>query len=123
MNEDVLVPFAVFGSLVAVVWVVRAYSARTARDVQETIRRAMDGGQQLTPDLIKALGAPRRQRGGDLRWGIIWLAIGLGFAGFGGAMGNFAEEALYAFLGISAFPVFIGLALIAIHYTLSGKSE
>lgn len=123
MNEDVIVPIAVFASLVAVVWVVRAYSARTARDVQETIRRAMDGGQQLTPELIKALGAPRRQRGGDLRWGIVWLALGLGFAAFGGAMGNFAEEALFAITGVAAFPVFIGLALIAIHFTLSGKNE
>jgi len=123
MNEGVLVPAVVFGSVVGIIWLVQAYGARKARDVQETIRKAMEGGQQLTPELIKALGAPRRQRGGDLRSGIIWLAMGLGLAGFGVALGYFAEEARYVFLGIAAFPGFIGMALIAIHFALSGKSE
>lgn len=123
MGEEVLVPAVVFGTGLGIVWLVQYFASVRAKEVQETIRRAMESGQQLTPDVIRALGAPRRQKGGDLRWGVVWLAVGLGFASFGLAMGYFAPEAMYPIVGVAAVPAFIGLALIAVHYLISGKSD
>ena len=50
----------------------------------------------------------------DLRTGIIWLGVAVGFAAMGVALGFEEPEALFPMLACAAFPVFIGLAFIVL---------
>ena len=91
------------------------YKSRS--DLQQTIRLALDKGNELSPELIDRLGhpAPAKKapaKNKDLRLGIMWLAVALAFAIFGQAIP--AEEANAILLGIAAFPLFIGLAYLLI---------
>jgi hypothetical protein len=57
---------------------------------------------------------PQPSSSRDLRTGIIWLGIGLGLGAFGFAL-NFEEpDATMPLVALAAFPVFIGLAFVAL---------
>ncbi len=86
------------------------YKSRS--DLQQTIRLALDKGNELSPELIDRLGHPAPAKNKDLRLGIMWLAVALAFAIF--SQGIPAEEANAILLGIAAFPLFIGLAYLLI---------
>lgn len=125
MGPDILAPITVFGSIVLIVWIVFHFGAKNRREVLETVRAAAQSGTQLTPDVIKALGMPRRAEGRDIRWGIVLLAIAgafmaLGFA-IAGAEGDF--EVMYVMSGVAAFPGFVGIALIAMGILFRDKSD
>ena len=47
--------FAVFGTITAIVFGPQVLKYREKRDMQETIRHAVDKGQQLPPELIDAM--------------------------------------------------------------------
>ncbi len=111
MNElwipmaGILAPAVVVG---LIIWL--RYKGRN--DTQQTIRMAIDKGQELTPELIDRLGHPKPAKNRDMRLGVIWLAVA-------GALGIFSqvvpeEEANTILLGIAAFPLFIGLAYVII---------
>lgn len=87
------------------------YKAR--REMQDTIRLAMDKGQELSPELIDRLGHPKAPRDKDLRLGVIWLAVAIGFAML--SFGIPEEEATGPMLGVAAFPGAIGIAYLILH--------
>lgn len=114
IGPEIMAPLTVFGSVVAIVWIVQAYVSRNRRAVLETIRSAIDKGVELSPETIRALGMPRRDRHGDLKWGVIWLAVAAAFMTLGWSI-SLAEadhEALQVMLGVASFPGFVGIALI-----------
>ena len=86
----------------------------------ETLRIAIEKGQPLPSEVIDAMSSnvrspammPSPHR--DLRAGIIWTGIGVGFAAFGAALSFNEPDALLPMLGLAAFPVFIGAAFIAL---------
>ena len=82
------------------------------QDTQQTIRLAIDKGQELTPELIDRLGHPKPAKNRDMRLGIIWLAVAGALAIFGQAVPD--EEANTILLGVAAFPLFIGAAYLII---------
>ena len=119
--------FAVFGSITAIIVGPTWLKSREKREVQETVRRAIDKGQDLPPEVIDAMtrevskNLPSRSR--DVRRGIIWLAVGIGLAAFGVINdmsswngddwgGNFGD----GMLGVAAIPITIGLAFIALSF-------
>lgn len=125
----ILIVCAVFASIVAIVLGPGYLKSRERKEVQETVRRAIDKGQDLPPEVIDALSKditknlPSRSR--DLRRGVIWLAVGLGLGAF-----SLINEATFArsgwsgedfpfgggLLGISAIPAIIGLAFIVLSF-------
>jgi len=119
--------FAVFGSITAIVFGPQVLKYREKRDMQETIRHAVDKGQQLPPELIDVMtkdvqkSLPSRTK--DIRRGVIWLASGIGIAAFsvvselGGKFNNNLDSGL---LGISCIPVTIGLAFIVLSFFNKG---
>jgi len=86
------------------------------KEMQATLRSAIDKGQPLPPEVIDALSkenikAPTTAAR-DLRVGVILLAVSLGIALFG-YMVSFAEmDAFYPIAGSAAVPGMIGLAFI-----------
>ncbi|HYC98738.1 DUF6249 domain-containing protein [Brevundimonas sp.] len=116
--------FAVFGTITAIIVGPTYLKSREKREMQTTIRHAIDKGQDLPPDLIDAMTKdvasklPSRTR--DLRRGVIWLAVGIGIAAFGTVSemgGNHWNEGFdNGLLGIACIPVTIGLAFIVLSF-------
>lgn len=112
--ESVLVPLfgtmMIFGIVAVSVW----GATEAKKQANETVRRAIDAGQQLDSEAISAIGKPVRSAAQDLRGGIVLvsLAVGLILAGlmaggvFGGGwddeagMGFFIAAAIVGAIGV-----------------------
>jgi hypothetical protein len=114
MDESIFIPITAFAMVVAIVWVVQAYVSRNRSVFMETVRSAIDKGVQLSPETIKALGAPKSNKHGDIKWGTIWVAVALAFITLGWSIQSVEpdEEVFRVMAGVAAFPGFVGLALL-----------
>ena len=128
---DVLIVGTIFASLVAIIVGPSWLKSRDRREVQQTVRAAIEKGQPLPPEVIDSLSKeatrnlPSRSR--DLRQGVIWLAIGIGLAAFGtisemswGGDGWDGPD-FGGIVGIAAIPATIGLALIVLSFFNKNK--
>lgn len=125
--------FAVFGSITAIIVGPTYFKSRERREMQATVRAAIDKGQPLPPEVIDALSTeatkniPSRSR--DIRRGIIWLAVGIGMAAFSlindlrgfGDDWNDGPNFDGGLLGLAAIPVTIGLAFIVLSFFNKNK--
>lgn len=122
MEESIVifVVFAVFGSLVAIVVGPGLIKARERREVQLTVRTALDKGQPLPPEVIETLTRDIAQnlssRTKDLRRGVLTLAAAAGIALLGYAIGMEEDKTLYPMLGVAAIPAMIGLAFVVLSF-------
>jgi hypothetical protein len=114
MGPEIAAPLTVFGAVVAIVWVAMAYGSRNRGSFYETVRAAIERGTELTPETVRALGAPRSSQYSDIKWGLIWIAVAAACFTFGWSVSAFEpdEDVFRAFLGIGSFPLFVGLALL-----------
>lgn len=122
----ILIVLIIFSAITAIIFGPSYLKSREKREIQETVRHAIDKGQQLPAELIDAMTRdvasklPSRTR--DLRRGVIWLAVGLGIAAFsllsdmGWDNGNDWHEIGNGLLGIAAIPTTIGLAFIVLSF-------
>lgn len=110
----------VFCGMIAAIFIVpRYFKYRERERMQDTIRAAIEKGQQLPPEVLDAMTRdvrPASSRARDVRVGVIWLAIAAAIAGFGAFIGYYAEEAVPPFLGIACIPGAIGLAFIILSF-------
>lgn len=87
------------------------YSSRTKRSLHSAVEKALEKGEKLTPELLKTLQTPNRGKFGDLRKGILWLAVGSALALVGILNpGGHIHNSIY----FGLFPIFIGLGYIVI---------
>ena len=121
----ILIVAIIFSAITAIIFGPSYLKSREKREVQQTVRHAIDKGQDLPPELIDAMTRdvasklPSRTR--DLRRGVIWLAVGIGFAAFSylsnlGWSDHDMQEATGAMFGLAAIPVTIGLAFIVLSF-------
>ena len=79
---SVTLPFVLAGVIVGLV---TYYQFRKRREVQETIRLAIEKGQELPTEFLETItrpkDPPRKDR--DLRRGVVLVAVGLGIAALG----------------------------------------
>lgn len=120
--------FAVFGTITAIIVGPTYFKTRERRDMQKTVRAAIDKGQPLPPEVIEALSneaaraVPSRSR--DIRRGVIWVAVGLGIAAFSvvseinGSSWSGPDNGL---LGVATIPFIIGLAYIVLSFFNKNK--
>ena len=120
MGVEVIVPVALFSMIAAIVLVPTWFKARERRDLQETVRHALDKGQELPVELVESIARSTRKPPAtahtDLRTGVIWLAIAAGIATFGVVVGYDEGEALHPLLGLASIPGFLGLAFIVLSF-------
>lgn len=115
---EILIPISFFAMIAALVIVPRYFRSLERQKMADTLRVAMEKGQPLPTEAIDAMSSNVRSPGlppspqRDLRTGIIWMGVGVGFAALGLAISFEEPDALYPLLGIAAFPTFIGLAFI-----------
>ncbi len=105
-----MIPISMFIGLTVVLSLFVWFRFRIRNDTQSTIRTAIEKGQELSPEVIDRLGHPRPHKDRDLRLALIWMALAVGLAVFGFAMGDFEREAQRVFMGIAAFPFSLGVA-------------
>ncbi|GAB4138462.1 MAG: hypothetical protein Tsb0016_04460 [Sphingomonadales bacterium] len=104
----ILVPFIVFASTASTVIAYFLFRHRNHVAVQQTLQKAIDGGQALTPEMVQALGvhaAPTPLA--DLRRAVLFIGFGAGAAIFSQFFPD--AEASRAILGVAAFPIMLGI--------------
>lgn len=125
--EAIFIIGIIFGSISAIIIVPFWLRSQERMRVQETLRAAIESGQAMPTEVmenaarnisIRPMPSPSR----DLRTGIIWLGVGLGFVAMGVALGYEEPEATIPMIACAAFPVFIGLAFIALALINRSKS-
>ncbi|ODT63189.1 MAG: hypothetical protein ABS77_04690 [Phenylobacterium sp. SCN 69-14] len=110
--------------ITAIVIVPRYLKSLERQRLQDTLRASIEKGAELPPEVVQALTSdakPPPSPYRDLRAGIIWLGVAVGFAALGFAVSFEEPDALYPLLGVAAFPGFIGLALVALSFISRGK--
>lgn len=116
------IPIAFFGMIAAIVIVPTYLKSKERKEMQATLRSAIEKGQPLPTDVIEALSkdnikAPA-SASRDLRVGVILLAVSIGVALFGYAfnfVGGFEEsKAVAPIIGMAAIPGMVGLAFIVL---------
>lgn len=129
MNEDIIVPIALFAMIAAIVLVPGWLRSREKERLHETLRIAYEKGQPIPPEMIEALqmdkgrSLPAPER--DLRRGIILLCLAAAIAVFGMLLGNIPEtqgHATWPMMGIATFPGFIGLGYLAFWFASRSKT-
>lgn len=86
---------------------------KAKRDSQETIRVAMEKGQQLSPELFERLTNPPVPPNRDLRRGIVNVGLAIGFVLFGYI---FPEDDLFGIMSaVAMFPLLLGIAFLLLH--------
>ena len=122
--EGILIPLGFFAMITAIVIVPRYLKSLERQRLQDTLRASIETGAELPPEVVQALTSdakPPPSPYRDLRAGIIWLGVAVGFAALGFAVSFEEPDALYPLLGVAAFPGFIGLALVALSFISRGK--
>ncbi|HYC74562.1 MAG TPA: DUF6249 domain-containing protein [Brevundimonas sp.] len=121
----ILIVAIVFSAITAIIFGPSYLKSRERREIQTTVRHAIDKGQELPPELIDAMTRdvasklPSRTR--DLRRGVIWLAVGIGVAAFSYLTSlswndHEMNEAMAATLGLAAIPATVGIAFIVLSF-------
>ena len=118
-----LVALAPFIMVLGIVWIAVNAGTQKRKAILSTIEEAIRGGQTMTPDTIRALGMPRKDSNGDLKSGLILIAVAAAFMVLGFAVGAVEgdPEAMYIMPAIAAFPGFIGLVLVG--FGLLGRKK
>lgn len=124
----VIAILSVFGTITAIIVGPTYFKARERRDIQKTVRAAIDKGQPMPPEVIEALSneaaraLPSRTR--DIRRGIIWLAVGVGMAAFSlinKYNNGWDDHGSNGLLGLAAVPATVGLAYLVLSFFNKNK--
>ena len=113
MSEE-WIPIVMFAGVTVVLCVFFWLRFRGRSEVQQTLRLALDKGQDLTPDLIDRLGHPKPPKNKDLRLAMIWLALAAGLTLCGVAVPDPTGDAFRGCLAGAAFPFALGVAYLLI---------
>ena len=107
-----LIPIVMFIVIGVVLCIMLWLRFRTRQEVQQTVRTALERGQELTPEVLEGLTDTLNNKNGDLRRGVISVALAIGFV----ILAQFISEpeAKSPLTGLAAFPFLIGLAYIGL---------
>lgn len=124
MEWGILVPLSPFIMIIAIVGFSAWQKTKGQKEIQATLRAAIEKGQPLPVDVIESMSAaihrpPSAAR--DMRLGVILLAVSAGIALAGVALGFISDEARYAFLAFAAIPTTVGLAFIVLSFFNKNK--
>lgn len=117
-----MIPITMFVGLTVILSLVFYFKYRARHDMQSTIRKAIQQGQELSPEIVDRLGHPRKSKDQDLRYALIWLALAAGLALTGFFAPDPSGHAFHGTLAGAAFPLCIGIAyLIMWRFTDTSK--
>lgn len=111
---ETLIPIFLFASFVAIVWLFSHYNYKKRNTAHETLRLAVEKGQEISPELVERMSYLNDPVKSDLRRGILLIAFGIAFMILGAIMPHDEPEAMRGILGISSFPVVLGIAYLGL---------
>lgn len=111
--DEVWIPLSMFIGLTVIFSLFIFFRYRSRQELQQTIRSAIDKGQELTPEIIERLGNPPVAPDRDFRRGLVAVGIAAGIALFGVVLGE--EDAVRPLLGISMLPLATGIAYLSMY--------
>ncbi|GJL92014.1 hypothetical protein [Hyphococcus sp.] len=114
MNEDVFVPFVVFGALAAIIISAFFFSYKKRLVVYDAIKVAIEKTGSVDPALVEAIIRDNVGPYADLRKGIILIAVAAAFVALGAAIPE--DDVFRPMLGIASFPGLVGLAYVGFHF-------
>ena len=120
---DEYIPIVLFLVIGAIVAVVQYFQFRGRREIQMTVRSAIESGHPMDPETIGKLVQPVDPQTRDRRRAVISLALGAAVLVLALLLG---EGAMMPLLGISAFPFLIGLAYLVLSMwpkTVAGHAQ
>lgn len=120
MYEE-LIPITMFAVIGIVLGLYYYFRYRTRAEMQQTVRAALERGQELSPELVDRLAEPRKSGVQDLRRGAIAISIGTGLALFGPVLGE--QEAIRPLLATAMLPLAIGIAYLILWRIDTRKNE
>ncbi len=112
-NPELWVPLSMFTGLSVVLSLWLWFRFKAKRELQQTIRIAIEKGQGLSSELIESLVNPPVSPQRDLRRGVISVLFAVGFALFGLILGE--EDAVRPLLGLAMLPLSIGAGFLLMH--------
>ncbi len=114
MDEQFLAPLIVFGTIAFCFWCIHYYKNKEKEKVQDTICKAIDAGQQLTVETVKALGVNAiSPTFADLRKSVLFIGFGIAFIIFAQVVPD--DEAPQILTGVSAFPIILGIGYFIVY--------
>jgi len=122
MGVEVLVPGFVFGSVALIFWIIFSTGVKRRNAELETVRSIVEKTGEASPELIEAIGKPRRIKNADLRKGLVLIAIAAAFAGLGQLIPA-GEEAAGPMMGVALFPGLVGLVYVLFHFMGGDRSD
>ncbi len=114
---------ATFGFIILVTWIKRFYMAKSRRESLEAVRQAIEAGQTLTPETVRAITEAEDPARKDLRWGLMYIAVALAIlvvgllAPVGPGEDDIPENFRWLVTAGAAFPGFVGIARLILHLT------
>jgi hypothetical protein len=123
IGPDIIVPVSMFAMVVGIVYISVSSGTKRRQAALKVVEEAIRGGQTLTPETIRALGMPRKNSNGDLKAGLILLAVAASFLVLGWAIGSSSgdEEVMFIMPAVASFPGFIGAVLVG--FGLMGRKK
>ncbi len=110
----ILVPLGAFIAVSFCFWALFNFRHKDKGRVQDTLVRAIDAGQQLTPDIIKALGVQAISPSfADLRRAVLLVVLGIAVVIFAFAIPD--DEARRVISGLASFPIVLGLGYYVVY--------
>ncbi len=114
MVEAVVVPIFLFAAIVAGIWLFSHYNYKKRHTAHETLRTAIDKGQEVSPELVERMSYLNDPVKSDLRRGILLIAFGFAFIVLAVMMPHEEPEGFKGMLGIASFPIILGLAYLGL---------
>jgi hypothetical protein len=88
------------------------WNHKNRASIMKTVQKAIDKGGELTPELLKQLGASADPRARDMRRGIIFLSLGIGGLLCSLFFGD--PEVINGIRAGSVFPLMLGLGFLLV---------
>ena len=112
--DEIFVPIFLFAALVAIMWLFSHYNYKKRLTAHETLRLAVEKGQEVSPELVERMSYLNDPVKSDLRRGILLIAFGLAFICLGGLIPHGEPDAFRGMLGVSSFPIILGVAYLGL---------
>ena len=112
--EDVFIPITLFGAIVAIIWLYSHYNFKKRLTAHESLRLAIEKGQEVSPELVERMSYLNDPVKSDLRRGILLIAFGVAFIILGMIVPHDEPEGMRGIIGVSSFPVVRGLAYLGL---------
>ena len=111
---EAFIPIALFAAIVAIIWLFSHYNYKKRLTAHETLRLAVEKGQEVSPELVERMSYLNDPVKSDLRRGVLLIAFGIAFMVLGAIIPHDEPEAVRGILGVSSFPVILGLAYLGL---------